>query len=158
MVNLNTERMEEQALLYRAELRSIDYQKANQCQRKRERCFWNCFPNLKLSLGGYYSSNSFFLYQNWLGYASQVSWNLVSAFRMPAKLKAVEAHRQVLDAQSTALTLTILDGGPCRCVAVRPRESRILHGEELPRNAIGDHRPYQEFVAHEEHHRPDPHS
>lgn len=107
VVNLNTERMEEQALLYRAELRSIDYQKRINAKEARA-VFLELFPNLKLSFGGYYSSNSFFLYQNWLGYASQVSWNLVSAFRMPAKLKAVEAHRQVLDAQSTALTLTIL--------------------------------------------------
>lgn len=106
-VHLDTARMEEQALTFRAELRSIDYQKRINAKEARA-VFLELFPNLKLSLGGYYSSNSFFLYQNWLGYASQVSWNLLSAFRMPAKLKAVEIHRQVLDAQSMALTMSIL--------------------------------------------------
>ena len=106
-VNLDTERMEQQALMFRAELRSIDYQKRINAKEARA-VFLEYFPSLKLSLGGYYSSNSFFLYQNWLGYASQASWNLLSAFRTPAKLKAVEAHSQVLDAQSLALTMTIL--------------------------------------------------
>ncbi|HNA26133.1 MAG TPA: TolC family protein, partial [Nitrospira sp.] len=107
VVNLNTEEMEEQALLLRAELRSIDYQKRINAKEARA-VFLELFPSFKMSVGGYYSSNSFLLYQNWLGYASQVSWNLLSAFRVPAKLKAVEAHGQVLDAQSTALTMTIL--------------------------------------------------
>ena len=107
VVDLDTGRMEEQALLLRAELRSLDYQKRINAKEARA-VFLEMFPNLKLSVGGYYSSNSFFLYQNWLGYASQLSWNLLSAFRVPAKLKAVEAHRQVLDAQSLALTMTIL--------------------------------------------------
>ncbi len=50
----------------------------------------------------------FLLNQNWVGYAAQVSYNLLSAFRVPAKLKAVQAHRHVLDSQSTALSLAIL--------------------------------------------------
>ena len=66
------------------------------------------FPSLRLSAGGYYNSNSFLFNQNWLGYASQASYNLLSAFRTPAKLKAVDAQRQVLDAQSIALTMAIL--------------------------------------------------
>jgi hypothetical protein len=135
---------------FRAELRSIDYQKRINAKEARA-VFLELFPNLKLSVGGYYSSNSFFLYQNWLGYASQVSWNLlVGVSRMPAKLKAVEIHRQVLDAQSMALTMTISDRGPCRCAAVCSCESGISQCQKLPRDAIGDHRSYEESVAHEE--------
>ena len=107
LVNLDTESMEKQALMFRAELRSIDYQKRISAKEARA-VFLELFPSLKLSFGGYYNSNSFFLYQNWLGYAAQTSWNLLSAFRTPAKLKAVEAHREVLESQSLALTMAIL--------------------------------------------------
>ena len=107
LVNLDTESMEKQALMFRAELRAIDYQKRISAKEARA-VFLELFPSLKLSFGGYYNSNSFFLYQNWLGYASQASWNLLSVFRTPAKLKAVEAHREVLESQSLALTMAIL--------------------------------------------------
>lgn len=107
LVNLDTESMEKQALMFRAELRSIDYQKRISAKEARA-VFLELFPSLKLNFGGYYNSNSFLLYQNWLGYASQASWNLLSAFRTPAKMKAVEAHREVLESQSLALTMAIL--------------------------------------------------
>lgn len=106
-INLDTESMEQQALLFRAELRSIDYQKRINAKEARA-VFLELFPSLRLSAGGYYNSNSFLFNQNWLGYASQASYNLLSAFRTPAKLKAVDAQRQVLDAQSMALTMAIL--------------------------------------------------
>jgi outer membrane protein TolC len=107
IVNLDSESMEKRALLFRAELRSIDYQKRINAKEARA-VFLELFPSLKVSFGGYYNSNSFLFNQNWLGYAAQVSYNLLSAFRTPAKLKAVEAQRQVLDTQSMALTLTVL--------------------------------------------------
>jgi outer membrane protein, multidrug efflux system len=107
VVDLDSQRMEEQALLLRPELRAIDYQKRINAKEAKA-VFLELFPSLKVSFGGYYNSNSFLLYQNWIGYASQVSWNLLSVFRTPAKLKAIEAHGQVLDAQSKALTLSVL--------------------------------------------------
>jgi len=107
LVSLDTDRMEKQALLLRAELRSIDYQKRINAKEARA-VFLELFPSLKLGFGGYYNSNSFLLHQNWLAYAAQASWNLVSAFRTPAVLKAIEAHQQVLDAQSLAMTVAIL--------------------------------------------------
>lgn len=105
--NLDSQKMEEQALLLRPELRTIDYQKRINAKEARA-VFLELFPSMKLSFGGYYNSNHFLLYQNWLAYAAQVSWNLLSVFRTPAKLKAIEAHGQVLDAQSLALTMSIL--------------------------------------------------
>jgi outer membrane protein TolC len=107
VVQLDLDGMERRALLFRAELRSIDYQKRINAKEARA-VLLELLPSVKLHFGGYYNSNLFLLNQNWLGYAAQVSYNLLSAFRVPAKLKAVEAHRQVLDSQSTALTLAIL--------------------------------------------------
>ena len=106
-INLDSQKMEEQALLLRPELRAIDYKKRINAKEAKA-VFLELFPSLKVSFGGYYNSNSFLFYQNWLTYAAQVSWNLLSVFRTPAKLKAIEAHGQMLDAQSLALTLSIL--------------------------------------------------
>ncbi|GKS64180.1 hypothetical protein YTPLAS72_14840 [Nitrospira sp.] len=105
--NFDTQKMEERALLLRPELRTIDYKKRINAKEAKA-VFLELFPSLKLSFGGYYNSNSFLLYQNWLTYAAQVSWNLLSVFRTPAKLKAIDAHGQMLDAQSLALSLSIL--------------------------------------------------
>lgn len=140
LVNLDAESMEKQALLFRAELRSIDYQKRINAKEARA-IILELFPSMKLSFGGYYSSNSFFLYQNWLGYASQVSWNLLSAFRTPAKLKAVEAHRQVLDAQSLALTMTIL-------TEVHVGAAQFVHAKQEYRNAKSYHETQTAIAEH----------
>ncbi len=106
-IHLDSQKMEEQALLLRPELRAIDYKKRINAKEVRA-TFLELFPSLKVSFGGYYNSNSLLFYQNWLTYAAQVSWNLLSVFRTPAKLKAIEAHGQMLDAQSLALSLSIL--------------------------------------------------
>jgi len=107
VVNLDVQKMEEQALLLRAELRTIDYKKRINAKEVKA-TFLELFPSLKVSFGGSYNSNSFLLYQNWLTYAAQVSWNLLSVFRTPAKLKAIEANGHLLDVQSLAMTLSIL--------------------------------------------------
>ncbi len=106
-VNLDSQKMEEQALLLRPELRAIDYKKRINAKEAKA-VLLELFPSLKVSFGGYYNSNSLLFYQNWLSYAAQASWNLMSVFRVPAKLKAIEAHGQMLDAQSLALSLSIL--------------------------------------------------
>ncbi len=107
LVNLDADGLEQQALLFRPELRTIDYQKRINAKEAKA-VLLEMFPSLKMQFGGYYSSNSFFLYKEWLNYASQVSWNLIGVFRVPAKLRAIEAHRKVLEAQSLALTMAII--------------------------------------------------
>lgn len=107
LVNLDVDSLEQQALVFRPELRSLDYQKRINAKEAKA-VLLEMFPSLKMQFGGYYSSNSFFLYKEWLNYAAQVSWNLIGVFRVPAKYKAIEAHRKVLEAQSLALSMTIL--------------------------------------------------
>lgn len=140
LVNLDAESMEKQALMFRAELRSIDYQKRISAKEARA-VFLELFPSLKLSVGGYYNSNSFLLYQNWLGYASQASWNLLSAFRMPAKLKAVEAHREVLESQSLALTMAIL-------TEVHVGAAQFVHAKQEFQNARQYHETQSAIAEH----------
>ena len=121
-VNLDSQKMEEQALLLRPELRTIDYKKRINAKETKA-VFLELFPSLKVSFGGYYNSNSLLFYQNWLTYAAQVSWNLLSVFRTPAKLKAIEAHGQMLDAQSLALSLSVM-------TEVHVSAAQFLHAKE----------------------------
>ena len=79
--------------MLRPELRAIDYKKRINAKEVKA-VFLELFPSMKVSFGGYYNSNNFLLYQNWLTYAAQVSWNLLSVFRTPAKLKAIDANGQ----------------------------------------------------------------
>lgn len=130
--NLDAERMEQQALELRPELRTIDYQKRINAKEAKATLL-ELFPSMKLQFGGYYNSNSFFLYQNWLNYAAQVSWNLMGVFRVPAKLKAIEAQRAVLDAQSLALTMTVL-------TEVHVGAAQLM----LAKDELGNARRYQE--------------
>jgi len=71
-INLDSQTMEEQALLLRPKLRAIDYKKRINAKETKT-VFLELFPSLKVSFGGYYNSNSLLFYQNWLTYAAQVS-------------------------------------------------------------------------------------
>ncbi|MGC4098875.1 MAG: TolC family protein [Nitrospira sp.] len=128
VLSLDSQKMEEQALLLRPELRAIDYQKRINAKEAKA-VFLELFPSLKVSFGGYYNSNSLLFYQNWLTYAAQVSWNLMSVFRTPAKLKAIAAHGQMLDAQSLALSLSIL-------TEVHVGAAQFVHAKEEYQNAV----------------------
>lgn len=140
IINLDSQKMEEQALLLRPELRAIDYKKRINAKETKA-VFLELFPSLKVSFGGYYNSNSLLFYQNWLTYAAQVSWNLLSVFRTPAKLKAIEAHGQMLDAQSLALSLSIL-------TEVHVGAAQFLHAREEYQDAWDYQRAQVAIAAH----------
>jgi len=63
---------------------------------------------LNLYLGGSYDSNGFLFNNNWLNYGAKVSWNLLNVFRHPVRLQVIDAQEEVLNAQSLALTMTIM--------------------------------------------------
>ena len=65
-------------------------------------------PSLNAYVGGNWDSNSFLFNQNWLSYGAKISWNLMNAFRYPARLQVIDAQKEVLDVQSLALTMTIM--------------------------------------------------
>lgn len=140
VINLDSEKMEEQALMLRPELRAIDYKKRINAKEVKA-VFLELFPSLKVSFGGYYNSNSFLFYQNWLTYAAQVSWNLLSVFRTPAKLKAIEAHGHMLDAQSMALSLSIL-------TEVHVGAAQFIHAKEEYQDARNYQRTQAAIVEH----------
>ena len=106
-VKENLEELEQQALLNRPELRTVDYQKRINSKETRV-ALLELMPSLNANFGGNWDSNSFLFNQNWLSYGAKISWNLMNAFRYPARLKVIDAQKEVLDMQSLALTMTIM--------------------------------------------------
>jgi outer membrane protein TolC len=99
--------LEKQALMNRPELRKVDYQKRINAKETKA-AMLELLPNLNLYLGGNYDSNGFLFHNNWLNYGAKVSWNLLNVFRHPVRLQVIDAQDEVLNAQSLALTMTIM--------------------------------------------------
>ncbi len=99
--------LERKALLNRPELRTVDYQKRINADETKV-AILELLPSLNANIGGNWDSNSFLFNQNWLSYGAKISWNLMNAFRYPARLQVIDAQKEVLDVQSLALTMTIM--------------------------------------------------
>ncbi len=104
---LPTENMEERALLSRPELRTVDYRKRINAKETKA-AILELFPNLNLQIGGNWNGNSLLFNKEWLAYGSRVSWNLLSLFRTPLRMKTIQAQQALLDAQSLAMTMTVM--------------------------------------------------
>lgn len=103
----NLDELERKALLNRPELRTVDYQKRINANETKV-AMLELLPSLNANIGGNWDSNSFLFNQNWLSYGAKISWNLMNAFRYPARLQVIDAQKEVLDVQSLALTMTIM--------------------------------------------------
>ena len=99
--------LEEQALMNRPELRTVDYQKRINAYETKV-AILELLPSLNVYLGGNYDSNGFLFHNNWLSYGAKISWNLMNVFRHPARLQVIDAQEEVLKVQSLALTMTIM--------------------------------------------------
>ena len=99
--------LESQALMNRPELRKVDYQKRINAKETKA-AILELLPSLNVYFGGSYDSNGFLFNNNWLNYGAKVSWNLLNVFRHPVRLQVIDAQEEVLNAQSLALTMTIM--------------------------------------------------
>lgn len=106
-VRESLDKLENQALMNRPELRKVDYQKRINAKETKA-AMLELLPNLNVYFGGNYDSNGFLFHNNWLSYGAKVSWNLLNAFRHPVRLQVIEAQDEVLNVQSLALTMTIM--------------------------------------------------
>ncbi len=104
---LPVENMEERALLTRPELRTVDYRKRINAKETKA-ALLELLPNLNLQIGGNWNGNTLLFNKEWLAYGSRVSWNLLSLFRTPLRMKTIEAQKALLDAQSLAMTMTVM--------------------------------------------------
>ncbi len=106
-LGMAVEEMEFQALLNRPELRTVDYRRRINAKETKA-AILELLPNINVELGGYYNSNKLLFNSNWLAYGSKVSWNLIKLFQQPVRLRSIEARQKILEAQSLALTMTVM--------------------------------------------------
>lgn len=104
---LPVENLEERALLTRPELRTVDYRKRINAKETKA-ALLELLPNLNFQIGGNWNGNTLLFNKEWLAYGSRVSWNLLSLFRTPLRMKTIEAQKALLDAQSQAMTMTVM--------------------------------------------------
>lgn len=104
-VDLN--RLEEEALASRPELREQDYQ-ARISAAETRKAMLRLLPGLEFSAGGHYDSNSFLVNQSWADYGVKVTWNLFNAISAPAAIDVAKAGESVAAARRQAMSMAVL--------------------------------------------------
>jgi outer membrane protein TolC len=106
-VDISPEMMEQIALENRPEIRTISYEERIN-KKEAKAAILSLLPGLDINFGKSYSSNSFLFNNNWLSYGTQVSWNLLNIFKLPATKRELGARENVLEARRLALTMAIM--------------------------------------------------
>ena len=106
-VNQSVDEMIDAAVVNRTELREIAYQLRNN-KLERDKALLEILPSLRVFLGGNVDANTLLFNQNWIGWGSAATANLMNAFRLPTKRKAIDAQRNLLDRRGLALTVAII--------------------------------------------------
>lgn len=105
--SLNPDEMVDIALRNRAELREISYQQRIN-DKDATAALLDLLPSLRAYGGFNYDSNDFLFNNSWTGWGARASWNLVEAFRYPARKKTVAAQEALLDQRALALTMAVV--------------------------------------------------
>ncbi|MGQ7818906.1 TolC family protein [Metapseudomonas furukawaii] len=100
-------RLEEEALASRPELKEQDYQ-ARISAAETRKAMLRLLPGLEFSAGGHYDSNSFLVNQSWADYGVKVTWNLFNVLSAPAAIDVAKAGESVAAARRQAMSMAIL--------------------------------------------------
>lgn len=104
---INPSEMVEIALQNRPELREAAYrQRIN--KKEATAALLDLLPSLRAYGGFNYDSNDFLFNNNWAGWGARASWNLVEAFRYPARKATVKAQDALLRQRELALTMAVV--------------------------------------------------
>ncbi len=106
-VDMSPAMMELLALENRPELRILSYERRIGAQQARA-AILELLPGIDISFGKNYTSNSFVFNRNWLSYGSQVSWNLLNVFKLPAVNRSLDAQSDLLDVRGLALSMAVM--------------------------------------------------
>ena len=106
-LNIELDRLEQEALASRPELREQDYQ-ARISAAETRKAMLRLLPGLEFSAGGHYDSNSFLVNQSWADYGVKVTWNLFNVLSAPAAIELAKAGQEVVDARRQAMSMVIL--------------------------------------------------
>lgn len=104
---MDAETMVSTALRHRPELREVSYrQRINQKEAKA--ALLDLLPSLRAYGGFNYDSNDFLFNNNFVGWGARASWNLVEAFKYPARKSTIKAQDELLRQRELALTMAVI--------------------------------------------------
>lgn len=106
-LKVDLDRLSQEALANRPELREQDYQ-ARISAAETRKAMLRLLPGLEFSAGGHYDSNSFLVNQSWADYGVKVTWNLFNVLSAPASIDVAKAGQEVATARRQAMSMAIL--------------------------------------------------
>jgi outer membrane protein TolC len=106
-LKVDMDRLEQEALTSRPELREQDYQTRITAAETRK-AMLRLLPGLEFSAGGHYDSNSFLVEQGWADYGVKVTWNLFNVISAPAAINVAKAGEEVAAARRQAMSIAVL--------------------------------------------------
>lgn len=95
------------ALLYRPELRELNYEQRIS-EREATGALLNLLPSLRFFGGFNHNSNDFLFNNEWLSWGTRASWNIFELFRYPGTKKSNELQQELLNQRSLALTMAVV--------------------------------------------------
>jgi outer membrane protein TolC len=104
---VDAEDMLQAALLNRAELRDVQYQRRIN-DREARAALLELLPGIQLYAGSNYDSNKYLDNNQWLNWGAKASWNAMRVFQYPAKDEVINAQDKLLDARALALTMAVM--------------------------------------------------
>jgi outer membrane protein TolC len=99
--------MEEQALLNNPDLRELNHQRRIAAVEVHK-VLARAYPNLSLSLGSRYDTDTYLVHRNWNEAGAQVSANLLNLLSLPAQRNAAEAGVALADQRRLAAHVAVL--------------------------------------------------
>lgn len=100
-------KMEDYALVNRAELREEDYRKRNSALEMRK-AMLSVLPGLSFDTGLQHDSNKYLYNNTWYESGLRVSFNLMKVFALPATKRQNEAQQMVDDTRRAALSMAVM--------------------------------------------------
>ena len=105
--NVPASQMVNTALQNRPELREASYRKRIN-EKEATAALLDLLPSLRAYGGFNYDSNDFLFNNNWAGWGARASWNLVQAFRYPARKATVKRQGDLLRQRELAVTMAVI--------------------------------------------------
>lgn len=106
-ISMTGDDMVELALRNRPEFRDLLY-KERINRREATAALLEMLPGASVYAGLSFDTNAFLLNANWASWGLKAGWNLMQVLQYPARKAVVDAHAQVIDAQSLAMTMAIM--------------------------------------------------
>ena len=107
VIQFDSEKMVNAALLYRPELRELNYEQRIS-EKEATVALLQLLPNLRLFGGINYNSNDFLVNNDWANIGARATWNIFELFRYPHTKRVNAAEKELLNQRALALTMAVV--------------------------------------------------